>query len=933
MKFLLSEKTKSLSCRKIQLNHQPLELKGNQAVQGALKSQDNSNSTNGCIMTNTISVNDPSLPHFISALQDSNLKVFEKTKSGREVVQHFTHYQFSQFENGSHVAELIKERANFVDQILKKLWQTFIEDPNTSLIAVGGYGRGELHPYSDVDLLIIADDPMQHQEAFSTFITFLWDIGFEVGHSIRSLEDCFQEGLDDVTTATNLLEARWITGSYEPFEQLQQLWSKPDFWPTKTFFKAKKNEQEQRHKRFNETVYQLEPNLKESPGGLRDLHTIYWIAKRYFRVQSIHELVQKKFLTPEEFVQIEAANKYLNRVRFALHHMKKRREDRLLFDNQRLIAETFGYHDNPEKMAVEQFMSGYYRNVQTVVKLNEILMQHFHERLFESDKKSIQNINPRFCLINGYLDIRHPNVFAQNPTALLEVFIVLQALKEAKGLRSNAIRSLRNHLHLINDSFRNDPINKALFLEIFRQPAGINAAVKRMHSYGILGAYLPVFQKISGLMQFNIFHAYTVDDHTILVIRNLRRFFVDHFAYEFPTAHQIAQTICKPEILFIAALFHDIAKGRNGAHEILGAEDTRQFCEQHNLPQKDANLIEWLVRHHLDFSHVAQRKDLSDPKIIKEFAELVDTQARLDHLYLLTVADVCATSDDVWNDWKNSLFLELYNETSNMLQLNEDAPKSKAKKALKTQEVAKATLSKMELKPSQYKTFWESLTESEFFSRQTHADVARLTKILYQHQMGSDNWVQVSPKSSRGASELVIYMNDRDFLFANIAHSLDRQKFDIMEARIFSTTDDKTLVLMYFLDRDTHEIINQDSCDTIESRILEDLIKPLPESPANAYPSYLSRRIRCFETPTQISFHKINKHKTELYISTQDRPGLLARIGLALKQCNIRLHDAKIHTVGEKAEDVFIISDTQDLAIEDKEVQRMLENAIIDLLD
>lgn len=881
----------------------------------------------------TTTAKSPSLPHFINALQDPKLKVFEKTKSGRDVVQHFTQYQFTQFETGSHVAELIKERANFVDQILKKLWQTFIENEETTLIAVGGYGRGELHPYSDVDLLIIADDPMAHQEDFSTFITFLWDIGFEVGHSIRTLKDCFDEGLNDVTTATNLLEARWITGAYEPFEALQQLWSKKDFWPTKSFYKAKKNEQEQRHKRFNETVYQLEPNLKESPGGLRDLHTIYWVAKRYFRVQSIHELVQKQFITPEEFVQIEAANKYLNRVRFALHHMRKRREDRLLFDNQRLIAEAFGFTDNPEKMAVEQFMSGYYRNVQTVVKLNEILLQHFRERLFEHEQKTIEKINPRFCLINGYLDIQHPQVFSQNPTALLEVFIVLQALPGAKGLRSNAIRSLRNHLHLIDHSFRNDPINKALFLEIFRQPAGINAAVKRMHSYGILGAYLPVFQKITGLMQFNIFHAYTVDDHTILVIRNLRRFFVDKFAYEFPTAHQIAQTICKPEILFLAALFHDIAKGRNGAHEVLGAIDTREFCEQHNLAKRDAKMIEWLVRHHLDFSHVAQRKDISDPKIIREFAELVDHQSRLDHLYLLTVADVCATSDDVWNDWKNSLFLELFNETSNMLQKNEDAPKNKSKKALKTQEVAKASLSKMELKPSQYQSFWDSLIESEFFSRQTHADVARLTKTLHQQLDNKDNWVQVSPKSSRGASELVIYMHDRDFLFANIAHSLDRQKFDIMEARIFSTSNDKTLVLMYFLDRDQHEVIQSTECQTIEARILKDLIDPLPNTPTTHYPSYLDRRIRCFETPTQISFHKINKHKMELYISTQDRPGLLARIGLALKHCNIRLHDAKIHTVGEKAEDVFIVSDTQNLAIEAKEHQRALENAIIDLLD
>lgn len=878
-----------------------------------------------------MSVKTPSLPHFITALQDPTLKVFEKTKAGREVVLHFTNYQFCQYENGSPVAELIKERANFVDQILKKLWNTFIPDPTACLIAVGGYGRGELHPYSDVDLLVVTDNPMAHQEAFSQFITFLWDIGFDVGHSIRSLEDCYREGIEDVTTATNLLESRWITGNYEMFEGVQQLWKNPDFWPTKSFFQAKEEEQKQRHKRFNETVYQLEPNIKESPGGLRDLHSIYWVAKRYFRVQSIHELVQKKFLTPEEFVQIEAANKYLNRVRFALHHLKKRREDRLLFDNQRLIADFFGYKDNPEKMAVEQFMSGYYRNVQTVVKLNEILLQHFQEALFGEQHPQVMEINSRFCLINDYLDIKSPSVFTDNPTALLEVFIVLQALPNVKGLRSNAIRSMRNHLYLIDDAFRNDPINKALFLEIFRQPHGINAAVKRMHSYGILSAYLPVFQKISGLMQFNIFHAYTVDDHTILVIRNLRRFFVDEFAYEFPTAHQIALTICKAEILFLAALFHDIAKGRNGAHEILGAVDAKTFCEHHNLPKKDAHLIEWLVRHHLDFSHVAQRKDLSDPNVIKEFAELVANQSQLNHLYLLTVADVCATSDDVWNDWKNSLFLELYNETSAMLSLNEDAPKSKAKKALKTQEVAKESLSKMELKPADYQALWDSLEDSEFFSRQRATEVARLTKELYALHDSEETLVKVRAKSVRGASELMLYMPDRDYLFANIAHSLDRQKFDIMEARIFSTNTQKTLVMMYFLKREDHQMVSKEMVAEIEAQILNDLSKEIIEPKPTQH--IFNRRISCFETPTQIAFHKLNKHRTELYISTKDAPGLLARIGLALKHCNIRLHDAKIHTVGEKAEDVFIISDTQNHALLDAERKRELESEIITRLE
>ncbi|WP_319557599.1 [protein-PII] uridylyltransferase [Thiomicrorhabdus sp.] len=874
--------------------------------------------------------NRPSLPKFINALNDSELCDREKSAAGREVLKRFIDYQFHQYDEGAPVADLIKERATFVDQLLKKIWHSFICNENAVLVAVGGYGRGELHPYSDIDLLILCEDPNRNQTPISNFITFLWDIGFDVGHSIRSIEECVEEGSQDVTVATNLLEARWITGDYSRFQALQGIWRREDFWDNKDFFQAKYEEQLARHKRFNDTIYQLEPNIKESPGGLRDIQMIYWVAKRKFRAKSINELVQRNFLTTEEYLEIEAANKYLNRVRFALQRLKKRREDRLLFEHQQSISESFGYVDSPDKMAVEQFMSGYYRNVQNVVKLNEILLQHFREEFFEEHLPVMKPINSRFCLINNYLDIVHPQVFSDNPTAILEVFIVLESLPEVQGLRSNAIRSIRDHLHLINDEFRRDPINKALFMEIFRQPKGINAAVKRMHGYGILSAYLPVFKKISGLMQFNIFHAYTVDDHTILVIRNLRRFFVDDFSYEFPTAHQIAKTICRPELLFLAGMFHDIAKGRKGDHEILGAADALEFAQNHNLSEKDANLISWLVRYHLEFSHVAQKKDLSDPKVINKFAELMQDQEHLDYLYLLTVADVCATSNEVWNDWKNSLFLELYNETSNRLAQQSDAPKSKAKKALVTQEKAKEMLTKKSLGAEKYQKLWDSLSESEFFSRQSAADVARITEKLYSLDKNATH-IFVRSQSARGASELMIYMPDRDFLFAYIANALDHLGLDVMEARIFSTSDSMTLVLMYFLDREAHQRIDSRTeetvCDTIRDQLNHDDLLPVMGS------ARLTRRMRCFETPTEILFNHLNEKRSELIINTKDVPGLLSRIGQALMKCNIRLHDAKIMTVGEKAEDVFIISDTDELAIDDPELKQRLTHTLAESIE
>jgi len=871
--------------------------------------------------------------NFFQLIEDDNAKLGDKIKSGKSVLIEFKDYQFTQFENGAAVAELIKERSTFIDQFLKKIWHAILTDDAATMIAVGGYGRGELHPFSDIDLLILCDNIDHHQEALSSFITFLWDLGFDVGHAIRTVGDCLTAGLEDVTTATNILEARWLTGNYERFEALQEIWSNDNFWQSKAFFTAKLEEQEQRHHRFNDTIYQLEPNIKESPGGLRDIQTIYWVAKRHFNANSINELVQRNFLSTDEYLEIEAAYKYLNRIRFALQHYKNRREDRLQFDHQQQIAESFGYQDTPEKMAVEQFMSSYYRNVQSVVKMNEILLQHFREELFKETQQTLTPINSRFQLIGEYLDIRTAEVFKNYPSALLEVFIILENYPNIKGLRSNAIRSIRENLQLIDDDFRSDPINKALFLEIFRQPKGVNASVKRLHGYGILGQYLPVFKKITGLMQFNIFHAYTVDDHTILTIRNLRRFFVEDFAYEFPTAHQIAINLCKPEILFLAGLFHDIAKGRGGSHEVLGAEDARQFAWKHNLSTKDGELLAWLVRQHLDFSSIAQKKDLSDPKVIHYFADLMGDQEHLDYLYLLTVADVCATSDDVWNDWKNSLFLELYNETSKVLSETSNIPKNKAKKALQTQEKARELLSKRGVKSIEYKGLWDSLKGSEFFSRQNANNVARITKQLYQVDEQQSN-IYLQTQTAKGASELMIYMPDRDYLFAHIAYALDKLHYNVVEAKIFSTSTNMTLVMVYFLSEDNQTQIedqDQDPNEIIEfirNQLLETNIDPI-----EFRRTLNTRRMRCFETPTEITYNKINKQFTELAIHTKDLPGLLARIGCALKSCNIRLHDAKIHTVGEKAEDIFLISDTNNKAITNSEKKEELTQALIALIE
>jgi len=868
---------------------------------------------------------------FLQALQAGNSQ--ETLQLGKQLLQNFNTHQFQSFEAGTSITQLLQERSLFIDQLLKQIWKQQIPPPaKATLIAVGGYGRQEMQPYSDVDLLVLCEDCDALADALSPFFTLLWDLGFNVGHAVRTLKECQVAGQADITTATNLLEARWLTGDYTLFEQLQTLWKDPDFWPSQQFFMAKSEEQQRRHARFHDTVYQLEPNIKESPGGLRDIQTLFWVAKRHFNANTINDLVRYQFITSLEYQELDAAYRYLNRIRFALHSLKKRHEDRLLFENQQKIAALFGYQDKTDKLAVEQFMSRYYRNVQIIVNLNEALLQHFRENIFNSQPTNATPINPRFQIIDCYLDIQSPDLFAQNPTAIFETFIILEHYKtEIDGIRARTIRSIRRHLHKIDDKFRQDPINKALFIEILRQPQGIYASLKRMHTYGILAAYLPAFQKISGLMQFNIFHAYTVDEHTILVIRNLRRFFIDTFAYEFPTAHKIAQHICKPEILFLAALFHDIAKGRGGKHEILGAQDAYQFCQQHNLPDKDTKLVSWLVRHHLDFSDFAQRKDLSDPKEIHAFAKIVKRQERLDSLYLLTLADVISTSDGVWNDWKNALFLQLYNETTQVLDKATQSPKNKKNKALQNQEKARELLKKQGLSTQDYRDFWQGFEKTDFFSRQTPAEIARLTQKLY-HIDNQTLQVHFEATTQRGASELMIFMPDRDYLFADITHIIEKQNLNIVEAKIYSSylknQPNMTLVLIYLLDAQQQPLTDT----ALTQRLLTQFNQILNQTIAPPSTQPIPRRMRCFETPTQIEFHEKSKHYTELFITTKDIPGLLSKIALAFKSCHIRVHDAKIHTIGEKAEDHFLISTLKNQAL-NIEQQKQLNTHLIERIE
>ncbi|MGI9264202.1 MAG: [protein-PII] uridylyltransferase, partial [Gammaproteobacteria bacterium] len=584
----------------------------------------------------------------------------------------------TRFEKAEPVDHLVRDRARLVDRVLRKAWSQFAGDlcDSLALVAVGGYGRGELHPASDIDIMVLIDDDQEDgwQDPIERFLTFLWDIGLEVGHSVRSLLDCKRQASIDITVATTLMESRLLDGPPRLFERMRESVGPRHMWDSRDFFEAKLKEQEQRHHRFHDTAYNLEPNVKSSPGGMRDIQLVGWVAKRHFGVESFYQLHQHGFLTEYEYRKLLAGQTFLWRIRWALHTITGRREDRLLFDHQITISRMFGYEDASYTLGVEQFMQKYYRTVMELSRLNEMLLQLFQEAILLDPKATPLPLTPSFQVRNGFLEVTGEQIFENDPSALLDIFKILQENPGLLGVSAHTIRLVRRHLGLIDEEFRQNPRNHRLFLDIIRAPAGVTHELRRMNRYGVLGRYIPVFGRIVGRMQYDLFHAYTVDAHTLFVVSNLRRLALPRFDHEFPSLGKIMQALDNPELVYLAGLFHDIAKGRGGDHSELGAVDAESFCLEQGLSAYDARVVAWLVRNHLALSLTAQKKDIKDPQIVGDFARLVGDQNHLDYLYLLTVADVRATNPSLWNSWKQALFEEFYEAVSGALRRGLDKP-------------------------------------------------------------------------------------------------------------------------------------------------------------------------------------------------------------------------------------------------------------------
>ncbi|HWL61804.1 MAG TPA: [protein-PII] uridylyltransferase [Steroidobacteraceae bacterium] len=831
------------------------------------------------------------------------------------------------------IETLVRARAQFIDALLVATWHHMLAGTmpaELALLAVGGYGRGELHPASDVDILVLTPSsrPLSSDERaqLESLITFLWDIGLEVGHSVRSAPECAEQAIADVGVMTTLLEARLLTGSPELASEMRDALSPDKVWPADRFFEAKLAEQRERHLKANDTAYNLEPNVKNGPGGLRDLQTIGWVAKRHFGAQSLDELVEKGFLTPAELRKLKQAQAFLWKVRFGLHVLTGRHEDRLLFDHQIRLAQSFGYEDASYTLAVEQLMQRYYRTVLDVSFLNELLLQAFRDVILPGGSVP-QGLNARFQIRNEYLETTSPDMFARYPAALLELFVLLQQNPQVRGVSANTMRAVARHLWLIDEEFRQNPRNHRLFLDILRAPAGVTHELRRMNTYGVLGRYIPAFGRIVGRMQYDLFHAYTVDAHTLFVVSNLRRLALPKYDNEMPKLSSIMQQLPKQEIIYLAALFHDIAKGRGGDHSELGAVDAEAFCLEQGLSPYDARLVAWLVKNHLTMSITAQKKDTGDPAVINDFARVVGDETRLDYLYLLTCADVRGTNPKLWNSWKASLFHDFYESVRAALRRGLESPLDEDQLINENRQAAQALLAPRRLEEAEIERIWGRLSKS-FFLRHSPEEIAWFTGLCAEREGGADEpLVAVHPHSERGTTSVLIYAPHRRHGFARATAVLDQQGLTIVDARITPTANGFSLDLYHVLEDNGTPVTDAERIEDL-GRLLWNSLRRPEETPTQVS-RRAPRQVRMFNTPTRVTITRdLRNNRSALELVAGDRPGLLSDVGKVLWEERLDLQGARISTIGERAEDVFYVTDTGQQPLDDAAAAQLQERLV-----
>ncbi|KAB1857868.1 [protein-PII] uridylyltransferase [Acinetobacter tandoii] len=820
------------------------------------------------------------------------------------------------FEHGQSIRDVILARSHLIDEALQFLWQhAELDQTKLGLFAVGGYGRREMLPYSDVDIMILSEDEItaDQEKLISIFISSLWDVGnFKPGISVRSIRQCVEEATNDLTVATTLIEARLIIG----YEHLAR-WPRrivSQTWTDKTFFDAKMEEQHRRYAQHNNTESNLEPDIKNAPGGIRDINQIGWIAKRHFRVNRIYDLVHLGFISEFELGVLEEAESFLWEIRHHLHRLTKRDENRLLFDYQRDIAAMFGYvreEDKSPNYPIEQFMKRYYRTAQQVSTLNEMLLAYFSESVITPRlpqyERQIVEINDNFKLVDGKLAVQHHKIFAENPSAILELFYLLANRPEIEGIRARTLRLLILAAKRIDQAYRDNPEHQALFMAIIRSPYRLYDTMVAMKRYGVLGNYIPAFGQIMGLMQYDLFHIYTVDAHTLLLLRNLNRFKEPEFAKDFPVVSSVFQRLARRDIVFLAALFHDIAKGRGGDHSELGAEDAIEFCRVHGFTERECKLVAWLIHNHLLMSLTAQKKDISDPDVVKDFAEKLGDMEHLDYLYTLTVADINATNPKLWNSWRASLMRQLYTHARDIIRTGLGRPVD-YQMLIEDTKFAASEMLVNDFSLTDVEKVWQELGD-EYFIKESADEIAWHTRAILEHGENPAPLVlmRAHRKSAQDAVQIFIYTRDQPNLFATTVAILDRMNLDVQDARIITATTAFSLDTYVVLDRFGTLLTDPER----EATVIHSLTSALSQS--DKYPGLMQRRIprqlRHFDIENTVDV-TLNEalQQNMVEISTLDHPGLLAKIGGLFMMQGLDIHSAKIATLGERAEDIFFVT-------------------------
>lgn len=861
----------------------------------------------------------PPLPRLPVAVPRSGVST-EARRALRQLLGDVDRALATTFRDGGDASELARRRGESVERVVAHVWMACLgEVSDTTLFAVGGFGRGLLFPYSDVDLLALVAAPEPTRlRALEQFFATLWDIGLKVGHALRDPAECRALAAQDVSVFTSLLDARRLAGDPAFDVRLRAIVDDPALWPPSEYLAARLAERDVRHARFDDTAYNLEPNIKDGPGGLRTLDSLRWMGRRLAHAADLGEMVVEGLLDPAEQAALEQSEATLRRYRYALHLEAGRAEERLLFDYQRGLATRLGFEDEHEKnLGVEQFMQGYYRAASQVERLGVQVAERFEEMLEPAGEA--QQVGTDFVRFGARLAARDPQLFMRRPAALVDIFIARLDQSGVRGFSADTMRRIHQATDAHADALAQDDEVLAAFLCLLRRGARAVEALWRMNRHGLLAAILPAFGKVFGRMQYDLFHVYTVDEHTLRVLRNLARFADPAARPEFPLACGIWGNLRKPEVMLLAALFHDIAKGRGGDHSVLGEQDARAFCLRLGLSAADIERIAWLVRWHLLMSTTAQRQDITDPEVVHRFAELVGDREQLGQLYLLTVADIIGTSPRLWNGWKDRLLSDLYTATRYALRSDVELPRDASVRVHECSEYALALLMNEGFVEADVVRAWGDFPQLSFLRHRPEQIAWQTGAILRAY--GEVPLVAVHRLSVRGSTELFVYTPDRDGLFATVTAVLDRLRFSVMESRILSSPTGMALDTFQLLEADSQQPASMARAEELQQRLQRALAQSAGVQPSKRG---MSRHQKHFQMTPKISFHAAGD-RTQLALVGTDRPGLLAAVAQVMLNTDVRVHDARIATFGERVEDFFQLTNRHNAPLDTSQQERLLQ--------